>query len=493
MTLTPAAKIELIEAALADGKYRTLQKQLRQLRDAQEIRLKGYLSDSHESLKAEAQRIILELKPIAETQDATLTATVERKVKKVLASLPAGTITNNSDFGDRINTGTADEKIWLVKKDRNGVGVTFVKTECGRYYESYAGDAIRSIALLKVPTFVEARVLRTLVAVPDAVCLQEDAQKLGLTLHLCDRTSDIETPQDVSTTKTATGIEVPIPEPQVYLVTAPNHPEIWDMLLERKRINDSRSSEAVKVETNPCPYPKIDELISETIMGLRYGLTALWHPTNHPDVDLDKLIKGGYGLRAACDLIGSRYPYLFHESQLKRLSESLDNVEGLLKNKEIQESKGKKMPEIRSSEQIKTELQQTKEIHAKKIEERDAFEKQLEALENEIVGLLKVRGRDRFGKIAELEKELYLAQMREYKEQLPKPVLTLVGNKWDKSDYRVEKVTAKRIYITAVGTNDFYVNRDGSDTWAQKWGLDIEATIKRWEQFQINNSPNRKP
>lgn len=335
MTLSAATKVELIEIALADGKYRTLQKQLKELRDAQEIRLECYLSDSHESLRAEAQRIIVELKPIAEIQDETITATVERKVKKVLASLPVRTITNNSDFGDRINTGTADEKIWLVNKDKNGAGVAFLKTECGRYYETYAGDAIRSIALLKMPTFVEAGVLRTLVAVSDAVRLQEDAQKLGLTLHLYDRTSDTETLEDASATET----EVPISELLVHQVAAPSHPEIWDMLLERKKIDDDKkmneARERAKIKSEIYPYPKIDELISETIMGLRYGLTALWHPANHPDVDLDRLINGGFGLRVACDLIGSRYPYLFHESQLKRLSESLDNAESLLKIKKI--------------------------------------------------------------------------------------------------------------------------------------------------------------
>lgn len=102
-------------------------------------------------------------------------------------------------------------------------------------------------------------------------------------------------------------------------VTAPSHPEIWDMLLERKRINDSRNSEAIKAEINPYPYPKIDQLISETKMTGRYGLTALWHPTNHPSVDLNELINGGYGFRAACDLDGLRNAYLFHETQLHRI------------------------------------------------------------------------------------------------------------------------------------------------------------------------------
>ena len=98
MTLTAAAKIELIEAALAGGKYRTLQKQLRELRDAQQIILQRYLSDSYESLKEEAQRLIDELRPIAEAQDAI--EIVEQKTDEVLASLPTEVIANNSGVDD---------------------------------------------------------------------------------------------------------------------------------------------------------------------------------------------------------------------------------------------------------------------------------------------------------------------------------------------------------------------------------------------------------
>ena len=157
------------------------------------------------------------------------------------------------------------------------------------------------------------------------------------------------------------------------------------------------------------------------------------------------------------------------------------------------------MPEIRSSGQIKTELQQVKQTYARKSAERDVLKKQLEALESEIKGLLREKiGGNKVGKIAELEQELHSAQIREYKERLPKPVLTLEGDKRDKSDYRIDKITAKRIYITAVGSNnDFHVNRDSSYTWgqrwAQEWGLDIEATTEAWEQYQANNSPTRKP
>lgn len=211
-----ATKIVTLETAIAEG-YRALQAQLKAFQEAKIVTLQVKLNVSFEVLKTEAQRLIDGYRPIAETQDTTPTATVEQKINKVVASLPTGTIANNSDFSVRINTGTADEKIWLVKKDGNGAGVTFVKTECGRYYESYAGDAIRSIAVLGMPTFVEAGVLRTLVAVPDAVRLQEDAQKLGLTLHLYDRTSDTETPQDATATKTSTATEVEIDQTDLAL------------------------------------------------------------------------------------------------------------------------------------------------------------------------------------------------------------------------------------------------------------------------------------
>lgn len=61
------------------------------------------------------------------------------------------------------------------------------------------------------------------------------------------------------------------------------------------------------------------KLISETKMVGRFGLTALWHPANYPDANLDELINGGYGLRVACNIEGTRYPFLFHESQVTRV------------------------------------------------------------------------------------------------------------------------------------------------------------------------------
>lgn len=149
-------------------------------------------------LKDEAERIIESYRPFAETQDAN--ETVDQETDKLLASLPTGTIANNSDFANRINTGTSDEKFWLVNKDKNGAGVTFVETECGQYYQSYAGDALRCIVLLEMPTFIWREVLKTMVAVRDIERLQEDAKKLGLTLHLYDHTNDTPIPQNPTAT-----------------------------------------------------------------------------------------------------------------------------------------------------------------------------------------------------------------------------------------------------------------------------------------------------
>ncbi len=76
-----------------------------------------------------------------------------------------------------------------------------------------------------------------------------------------------------------------------------------------------------KVGSNAISDTMIDtaKLISETKMVGRFGLTALWHPANYPDANLDELINGGYGLRVACNIEGTRYPFLFHESQVTRV------------------------------------------------------------------------------------------------------------------------------------------------------------------------------
>lgn len=149
--------------------------------------------------------------------------------------------------------------------------------------------------------------------------------------------------------------------------------------------------------------------------------------------------------------------------------------------------------ESRDSAAIEAELKEAKKARAIKVDKRYALAKELEDLDAEIAELLHVKwGGDRVGKIAELEQQLHTAKLKEYKEKLPKPVLTITWE--DDPDYRIEKVTPKRIYFTALkNPHDFYVSREGSDSWGQQWGLDIPATIAVWDGFQANNSPTRKP
>lgn len=180
--MTAAAKIDWIQEALDSGNYRTLQRQLKALRDAQMVRIEICLNASYKELKAQAERLIAALKPIAETQDVI--EIVEQKIDKVRASLPEGTIANNSDFCSRVNTGTAQEKYWLVKKDSNGDGVTFIKGGGNIYHYCYAGDALRVIAQFGTPIMIERGVLYTNIRDFDLESFMQKAKKLGLKINL---------------------------------------------------------------------------------------------------------------------------------------------------------------------------------------------------------------------------------------------------------------------------------------------------------------------
>lgn len=146
------------------------------------------------------------------------------------------------------------------------------------------------------------------------------------------------------------------------------------------------------------------------------------------------------------------------------------------------------------SRKIEAELNQAKIIYNRKVKERDECKKKLEAIEAEVAELLTVKwGGERVGNIPQLEKELHTARGREYRETLPAPVLTIQPSWEPKANFLIEKVTSKRIYLTTIVGNDFYVSRDGSDSWSRTWGLDIPATIAVWQNFLANNSPTRKP
>lgn len=114
----------------------------------------------------------------------TTAATVEEKLDKVLASLPEGTIANNSDFGSCVNTGTAQEKYWFARKQSNGDGVTFIKGGGSIYHYCYAGDALQVIALFDTPITIKRGVLCTNICDFDLEGFLHKAKKLGVKVNL---------------------------------------------------------------------------------------------------------------------------------------------------------------------------------------------------------------------------------------------------------------------------------------------------------------------
>lgn len=218
MTLSAATKIELIEIALADGKYRTLQKQLRYLRNTQQIIVQRYLNDSHESLKAEAQRLIDELRPIA--TDETLASlptetiannsdfndctsdtavpqdvtTVEQKLETeaeiykqefeaVVASLPVNTVVTNREFVSKTVFATEQQTMWLSKKTEHLSDIVILKVS-NLSAIAYAGDALRLIAILGTRSLVEGCTLKTHIPMLDLEGVLHKAKKQGFNIKV---------------------------------------------------------------------------------------------------------------------------------------------------------------------------------------------------------------------------------------------------------------------------------------------------------------------
>lgn len=179
--LTPETKIELLQNAIREG-YRELKAQLKDLRDGKHLTLQIKLTAPFEALVNEAHRLIEELKPIAEIDKET--ATTEEKLTKVLASLPTGTIKDNETFKAVRSNGTAREKTWIEKRKHDGAGITFLLSDEKLYYETFAGDALRACALLRLNPLIELGVLMARISVPYVDGLSERAKAIDITLHL---------------------------------------------------------------------------------------------------------------------------------------------------------------------------------------------------------------------------------------------------------------------------------------------------------------------
>lgn len=184
--MTATTTTEKLTTAIANG-YRALQAQFKALRDENLITLQVKLNSSFEILRDEAERLIESYRPIADTEAVRSTADAQ-KIEKIVASLPASVIINNSDFSARILIASDKEKKWLILKDRNGEGVTLYKPQGSVFYASYAGDALRIISLFNTPTIIaKGGVLMTEIGELDLEGILQRAKKMGLKMHFSDR------------------------------------------------------------------------------------------------------------------------------------------------------------------------------------------------------------------------------------------------------------------------------------------------------------------
>ena len=118
------------------------------------------------------------------SQPEPATVTDAQKIRNVSASLPSGIISNNSEFSDSILNGTNTEKQWLRKKNGNDEGVTLYKPEGSGFYLSYAGDALKLIALLDTASVICNGVLMTEIRESDLTKIMQKATAIGLILTL---------------------------------------------------------------------------------------------------------------------------------------------------------------------------------------------------------------------------------------------------------------------------------------------------------------------
>ncbi len=93
------------------------------------------------------------------------------------------------------------------------------------------------------------------------------------------------------------------------------------------------------------------------------------------------------------------------------------------------------------------------------------------------------------GLIGSTEQEIHRAKLAIEDEMLTSPVLTKEPH--HEQEYRVTRVTPKRVYFRAKGGGvESYVNLDGTGQsyswWVGYKGMDIKATIARFEEAKKN-------
>lgn len=139
---------------------------------------------------------------------------------------------------------------------------------------------------------------------------------------------------------------------------------------------------------------------------------------------------------------------------------------------------------MKSSKQIKKELEEEKARYEFLKNKKDELEKELSNIEQELKGYR--HSHYSWGKIQCKEYELEKTKLIEESESLPIAVFHS-GN--IDENYRIFKVTPKRIYIRrlnkeALTISEDFINRDGSGCWQ----FNIAETLKAWEKYKGNSN-----
>lgn len=145
---------------------------------------------------------------------------------------------------------------------------------------------------------------------------------------------------------------------------------------------------------------------------------------------------------------------------------------------------------MKTSKQVEQELEEAKVRYEFLKERKVALEKELKEVDKEL-RTYESYGRYFQGKIKTIENKLEVIKLIEESEKLPKPVFKRRGDEYVPSEenYRVSKVTPKRIYLKRINKeqpaiSEDFVNKDGSGS--TLFDIDIPETLKVWEEH-INN------
>lgn len=137
---------------------------------------------------------------------------------------------------------------------------------------------------------------------------------------------------------------------------------------------------------------------------------------------------------------------------------------------------------MKTSKQVEQELEEEKARYEYLKNKKIELEQELKEVEQE---LRYYRSSSfSYGRIKYKEQELKTIKLIEESENLPKAVLDS-GEESD--DYRIFKVTPKRLYIRTINreygsVSEDFTNKDGSDKWKFR-NIDITETLKRYEEY----------